>query len=115
MKITVNEQHSAIALGSGTLPVLGTPALIAFMEAAAQQEVKDLTDEETTVGTVMNCQHLKATAIGEDIWCTAKIAEIDGRKISFDIEARNAQGDLIGTAKHERFIVNKQRFMSKLS
>ncbi len=111
---TVSDGQSAINLGSGTLPVFGTPALVACMENTAWKAVENLQEGETTVGISMDIQHLKASAIGETITCTARITAVEGRKISFDIEARNERGELIGKATHDRFVVNAEKFMAKL-
>lgn len=111
---TVADEQSALNLGSGTLPVFGTPALVACMENTAWKAVADLQEGETTVGIGMDIKHLKASAIGETITCTARITAVEGRKISFEIEARNERGELIGTATHDRFVVNAEKFMAKL-
>ncbi len=113
--ITVREQDSAIALGSGTLMVFGTPAMIAYMENTALKMVEsDLPAGSGTVGIEMNAKHTKASAIGAKITISAKITEIDGRRIAYAIEAKDEKGDLIGSADHQRFIVDAERFMSKL-
>lgn len=111
----VGEEFTARKMGSGSLDVLATPALIAFMENAALTLAgDDMEDESTTVGTSVNCKHLKASAVGEKVIVTAQITAIEGRKIDFDIEAKNEAGETIGKARHERFIVNTEKFMSKL-
>ncbi|MCQ2218241.1 MAG: thioesterase family protein [Paludibacteraceae bacterium] len=113
--ITVREQDSAVALGSGGLNVFGTPAMIAYMEGTALTMVKnDLPEGSDTVGIEINVKHCKASAIGSKITFTATITEIDGRRIAYAIEAKDEKGDLIGSADHQRFVVDKERFMSKL-
>lgn len=113
--ITVREQDSAIAMGSGTLMVFATPAMIAYMENTAFKMVEsDLPAGSETVGIEMNAKHTKASAIGAKITISAKITEIDGRRIVYAIEAKDEKGDLIGSADHQRFIVDAERFMSKL-
>lgn len=111
---TVTEKDTALAVGSGTLQVLATPRMIALMEEAAMKCVAEqLADTDTTVGTLMNTTHVKASAIGAEIKVTAELTAIDGRKLSFTVKAH--QGDtLIGEGTHERFVVNIERFMSKL-
>lgn len=114
--ITVREQDSAIAMGSGTLMVFATPAMIAYMENTALKMVEsDLPAGSETVGIEMNAKHTKASAIGAKITISAKITEIDGRRIVYAIEAKDEKGDLIGSADHQRFIVDAERFMSKLN
>ncbi len=114
-RIIVQEKDSARALGSGGLDVFGTPAMIALMENTALDMVrKDLPEGSDTVGIEINAKHLKASAIGTVILCTATITGIDGRKISYSIEAMEEEsGKLIGTATHDRFIVDIEKFMSK--
>lgn len=113
--IIVREQDSAVALGSGGLNVFGTPAMIAYMEGTALAMVKnDLPEGSDTVGIEINVKHCKASAIGAKITFSATITEIDGRRIAYSIEAKDEKGDLIGSAEHQRFIVDKDRFMSKL-
>ncbi|MCQ2235594.1 MAG: thioesterase family protein [Bacteroidales bacterium] len=111
---TVTEKDTALAVGSGTLQVLATPRMIALMEEAAMNCVAEqLADTDTTVGTLMNTTHVKASAIGAEIKVTAELTAVDGRKLSFTVKAH--QGDtLIGEGTHERFVVNIERFMSKL-
>lgn len=111
----VAESDSAVALGSGGLMVFGTPALVAKMEQTALEMVKpDLEEGTDTVGIEINVKHVKATAIGKKVDVEAKIVKVDGRKICYEISATDEAGDVIGTAYHERFVVNKERFMSKL-
>lgn len=113
--ITVREQDSAVALGSGGLNVFGTPAMVAYMEGTALAMVKnDLPDGCDTVGIEINVKHCKASAIGAEVTFTATITEIDGRRIAYAIEAKDKSGDLVGSAEHQRFIVEKERFMNKL-
>ena len=113
--IVVAENQTAIHLGSGSLPVFATPALVAFMENTATKAITSLNEAETTVGICINVQHLKASAVGEKITCEAHITEVDGRKISFEINAKNDKGEIIGTATHQRFVVNADKFMQKIS
>lgn len=113
--IIVQEKDSARSLGSGGLDVFGTPAMIALMENTALLMVRaDLSAGSDTVGIEINVKHLKASPIRAEITCTATITAIDGRKISYAIEAKDASGDLIGTANHERFVVDIEKFMSKI-
>ncbi|ADQ78962.1 Thioesterase superfamily [Paludibacter propionicigenes WB4] len=110
----VSDHQTAAYLGSGTLEVFGTPALVAFMENTAMKMLSDLPTESTSVGISMNMQHLKASPVGATVECTATITAIEGRKYSFAIKAIDASGDLIGEAMHERVIVNIDKFMSKV-
>lgn len=105
---------SAAAMGSGTLQVLATPALIAMMEHTAMQAIGSLTDGQTTVGIKMDMQHLRPTGIGCDVHVTARLIQTEGRKYTLQIQATDADGQLIGTATHERFLVDANKFMAKI-
>lgn len=113
-EMIVTEFHTAEKLGSGSLPVFATPALVAFMESTAMKLLAYLPKSDTSVGTLINIQHLKASAVGEKICCTARITETDGRRYAFYLEATDSFGDIVGKGTHERSVVNIERFMSKL-
>ena len=110
----VTENDTAMRYGSGLLDVYATPAMIAFMENTAHQSVgKFLSDDETTVGIEVCVKHLKATPLGMTVTCEAALKNIDGRKLTFTVKAWDEKG-LIGEGTHERFVVNKEKFLSKL-
>lgn len=111
--IQVQANQTAAQYGSGLLDVFATPALIGLMENTAMKLI-ELPEGSSSVGTSINMKHLKASPIGEEIKCTATIVAIEGRKYSFEITATDSKGDLIGEATHERFLVNIEKFMSKL-
>ena len=112
MKVT--EAVTAIAMGSGDMPVLATPAMMALMENAAMLAVAThLPDGNTTVGGHISASHLKPSHIGDTITATATVTRVDGKKIEFQVEARS--GDiLLGEGTHLRFIVDREKFMSRL-
>ncbi|MDO4335257.1 MAG: thioesterase family protein [Bacteroidales bacterium] len=113
-KAIVTEAMTAKAVGSGDLPVLASPAMIALMENAAMLAVAaHLKENETTVGGFMECSHLKPTAVGEEIEALAILRKIDGAALHFDIEA-SAGEKKIGTGHHVRYVVDRERFMAKL-
>ncbi len=110
----VGEKDTATIYGSGTLEVFATPAMIAFMEYTAMTSVEHLLEEsDTTVGTEINVQHLKASPVGAKIRCKSELTEVDGRQLSFEINVWDNE-QLIGKGTHKRFIINKERFMAKL-
>lgn len=111
---TVSAKDTAAVYGSGKLPVFATPALVALMENTAIQCLEGALEPNTdTVGIEINIKHTKATAVGQTVTCKATISEIDGRRIRFEIEAWDDKG-AIGQAIHDRFIINPEKFMSKL-
>lgn len=110
----VTPSMSALALGSGDMEVFATPAMVALMENAAMLCITPILEEgQTTVGISIETSHTRATAIGKTVEATAVVSEIDGRKISFEIVAKDDKG-VIGSAKHERFIVDRAKFLSRL-
>lgn len=112
--LIVSEELTAQKIGSGLLPVYATPAVVALMENTACQCITEIDEAETTVGILMNIQHVKASAIGEKVICTATLENIEGKKYSFSIKVVNSKGEEIAIAVHERIRVNKERFMQKV-
>ncbi|MBQ2807923.1 MAG: thioesterase family protein [Bacteroidaceae bacterium] len=113
-KVTVAPANCASAVGSGGLDVFATPSMVALMENAAMNAVAPFLPEgSTTVGVEINTTHIKPSALGAVIEATATLTAIEGRKLLFDVEARDAIGT-IGKGTHVRFIVDIERFMAKL-
>lgn len=109
----VAEEDTALKVGSGSLKVLATPVMISLMEKSAADLVeKILPAEFTSVGISLNVQHLSPTPVGLKIFAEAVIKEIDGRKIIFEVFAKDEREE-IGRGTHERFIVDRKKFQSK--
>lgn len=109
----VTESNTALSVGSGSLKVYATPAMLALMEKAACEAIKSLlNDVETTVGTNLNVNHVSATPAGMTVSATAELIERDGRKFVFKVTASDESG-LIGDGSHERFCVLSERFTEK--
>lgn len=109
----VTNEITAISAKSGTLPVLATPFMIALMEQAASELCeREIESGKTTVGTAINIAHMAASVIGAEIKVTARVTDIDRRKICFEVEAFDNAG-LIGKGTHERFIVDSDAFIKK--
>ncbi len=112
---TVVHENTAAAVGAGGVEVFGTPMMIALMENAAWRAVAASLDEgDVTLGVLVNVQHLGATPLGQQVRATAELAEIDGRRLVFKVEAYDEQKK-IGAGIHERFIVNLERFLKRLA
>ncbi len=112
--LTVESTMSAKSMGSGDMEVFATPSMVAFMENVAMEALAPLLDEgDSTVGIMINTTHSKATPMGGKVKAIAKVTAVDGRKISFEIEAADEYG-AIGKATHDRFIVNREKFLSRL-
>ncbi|NMA69489.1 MAG: thioesterase family protein [Desulfitobacterium sp.] len=107
----VNENNTAKTMGSGSLDVFATPALVAMMEEAAVNALS-LEEGQTSVGISINVQHTAATPLDMKVEAKAELIEIDGRKLTFKIEAFDEKGP-IGSGVHQRFIVDEVKFMAK--
>ena len=112
--LVVTDDVTAVKIGSGDMAVLATPAMMALMENAAMLAVADaLTEGSTTVGGHIASSHLKPSKVGDTVTATAEVVKVDGKKIEFKVSAYT--GDvLIGEGSHLRFVVDRERFMSKL-
>lgn len=109
----VTEKDTALAVGSGSLKVLATPVLIALVEkAAAELAEKNLPPELTSVGISVNFEHTAPTPVGMKFSAEVEIAEVAGRKIIFDVATFDDGGE-IGRGRHERFMVNREKFQTK--
>lgn len=112
-KVEVVYENTATAVGSGVLEVFATPCMIALMEKTACDSVIPYLDEgDGTVGTELNIKHVAATPIGMTVHCESELLEVDGRRLVFDVKAYDEVG-LIGEGRHERFIVNNEKFQNK--
>ena len=112
-EITVRNELSAKSLGSGSLMVYGTPALVALMEETALKSIEMFLEPGlTTVGININVDHVAASPMGMTVRCESTLVKVDGRALTFEIEAYDKAG-LIGKASHKRFIVKADSFQDK--
>lgn len=112
--VVVSTANVAATMGSGDLEVFATPAMVALMENAAMKAVAPaLPEGSTTVGALMHTSHVKPSALGDTVTATAELTEVEGRKLTFEVRAEDSQG-LIGEGTHVRYIVDRERFLSKL-
>lgn len=101
-------------IGSGTVPVLATPMMIALMEKTCRLSVKPYLEEgQETVGTHVDVSHDSATPEGMTVWCESEVVEIDRRKITFKVVVYDKDG-IVGQGTHERFIIDENRFRDKM-
>lgn len=113
-RTTVATENTAAAMGSGDLEVFATPAMVALMENAAMTAVAPaLSEGSTTVGAEMNVTHIKPSGAGAQITATAVLTQVEGRKLTFNVGARDAEG-MIGEGVHIRYIVDREKFMAKV-
>lgn len=113
----VTDADTAIAVGSGSLPVLGTPRLLAWCEAATCAAAATLLADggETSVGTRVSLEHSAASPVGAELEVSASLVYRDGRLLRFSVAARHtADRSLAGTGEVTRVIVDAERFMGRL-
>jgi len=112
--LDVTADKLALSLGSGDLPVLATPAMMALMENAAMTAVAaHLPEGSTTVGSEISSTHLRPTVLGGRVSATALLVAVDGRRLDFAVQAQDADGNLLGKGTHTRYVVDRLRFMEK--
>jgi len=118
----VGEADTAAAMGSGDVPVLGTPRLLALAEAATVAAVAPrLDDGQTSVGTAVHLEHRRASPPGAELVVEAELTEIDGPRLVFMFIARGAytgeddEGEVIGAGTLERVVVDRGRFLTRLA
>ncbi len=111
---TVTDDDTALALGSGDLPVLATPRLLAWCEEASCATL-GLDDESTSVGTRVELEHLAAAAVGAVVTATATVVNRDGRLVQLQIVAHDADGTVLASGELQRVVVERDRFLSRLA
>lgn len=109
---SVSNNETAKFLGSGGLDVYATPAMICHMELAAYSLAEK--DGLQTVGTKVDISHLRACLAGTEVTVTAELVEMDGRRLEFIVKAEDARG-VLGEGRHQRYVIDPERFMAKLS
>ena len=109
----VGVEDTAASVGSGSLEVLASPKMFALIEkAAAELLEKNLPQEFTSVGTLMNVEHIAPTPVGMKFSAKVEVVAVEGRKIIFEVTAAD-EVEKIGYGSHERFIVGREKFLSK--
>ena len=111
--LLVTEDCTARTLGSGELPVLATPRMIALVEETAWKSVSEALEEgEGTVGTRIDVKHLAATPMGKTVRCVTELTAVDRKKLTFRAEVFDDAGK-VGEGVHERFIVKNGQFLER--
>ena len=114
MDRVVTENDTAAKAASGSVEVLATPVMIAWMEEASLRLAqKELEEGFTTVGTEVNIKHLKGTLVGKTVKVLSTLKEIDRKRLVFDVEVIE-DGVAVGTGSHTRFIIDTAKFYEKL-
>jgi predicted thioesterase len=111
-RIEPTEAHTASAIGNEGVHVVSTPALIGFLEDASHRAILDCYDPgEVSVGTKVDIEHLAAAPLGQPIEASAEVVAVQGRRIDFKVEARQA-GRLVMRGHHQRAVVDLARFLA---
>lgn len=110
---TVEREDTALEVGSGALLVYATPCMVALMEGAACEAIAEaLGDDQTTVGTMLNIEHISATPVGLDVRAEAIVTAVEGKVITFDVKAFDEAGE-IGHGTHKRVLIHSQKFLER--
>ena len=113
VELTVTDADTAQALGSGDVPVLGTPRLLALAEAATvAATARQLPGGITTVGIRAEVEHRAPTPVGRTVTALATLAKVDGRKLLFEVVVRDGE-TLVAEVRVERMVLDRQRFIAK--
>lgn len=114
IELEVAGEHTATSLGSGDVPVLGTPAILALAERACVDAISDdLPDGETSVGTWAEIEHLRAVPVGRTVCAHATLIGHHGRRLEFNVVVDEG-AETIARVRHRRVLVDRDRFLDKL-
>jgi fluoroacetyl-CoA thioesterase len=112
LELTVTDADTAQAIGSGDVPVLGTPRVLALAEAATVRALaRRLESGTTTVGTRVELEHRAPTPVGRTVTAEATLAKVDGRRLTFEVTVRDGDA-VVAQARVERVVVDRQRFLA---
>jgi fluoroacetyl-CoA thioesterase len=115
VELTVTDADTAQALGSGDVPVLGSPRVLALAEAATvAATARQLPGGMTTVGTRAEVEHRAPTPVGRRVTALATLAKVDGRRLLFEVVVRDGD-DVVAEVRVERVVLDRQRFISRAS
>ena len=113
-ELVVGDEHTAPRVGSGRVAVLATPVMINLIEAAALEAVEDLLPEGyQSLGTVLNVRHIAATPVGMKVRALVEVVKVEGRTVFFSVECKDEK-ELIGDGRHERVVVNVEKFAQRV-
>ena len=108
--LLVGDSDTAISHGSGDVPVLATPRVLALAEQAAVAAIgASLASEQTSVGVHAELHHVKATSVGRAVTAVAEVVAVTGRQITFEFQVREGD-ELVAHGTHQRVVVNRDRF-----
>jgi predicted thioesterase len=113
VELTVTDADTAQSVGSGDVPVLGTPRVLALAEAATVAvTARQMPGGVTTVGTRVTLEHKAPTPVGRTVTALATLTEVDGRRLVFDVVVRDGE-DVVAEVRVERVLLDRQRFIER--
>ena len=113
LELTVTDADTAQWLGSGDVPVLGTPRVLALAEAATvAATARQMPGGVTTVGIRAEVDHRAPTPVGRTVLATATLAKVDGRKLTFEVTVKDGE-DVVAEVRVERILLDRQRFIER--
>jgi predicted thioesterase len=111
---TVDDRLLATAMGSGSIAVYATPAMVALMEAAAVDALASaLPEGQSSVGIALNIRHLAATPPGRQVRAHAQVIQVQGNKVTFQVQAWDER-EMIGDGTHTRYVIDVARFVERV-
>jgi fluoroacetyl-CoA thioesterase len=111
--LIVTGADTAVSLGSGDVPVLGTPRVLALVEQATVAAAAPALDAaSTTVGTHVELDHLAPTLVGATVIAEAMLVEVNGRRLTFDVSVAN-DTVVVARGRVERVVVDRERFLAQ--
>lgn len=111
VELHVSDEDTAVALGSGDVPVLGTPRVLAIAEQASRQALGDaLPPEMTTVGSWVEIDHLGPSRVGDDVEADAVLLGVHGRRLEFSVTI-TSNDEEVAHVRHRRIIVDRKKFI----
>jgi fluoroacetyl-CoA thioesterase len=114
-QLRVTDDDTASALGSGDVPVLGTPRVVAAFEAATVEALRShLDDGQTSVGTRVAVDHQRGVPVGDTVAVTAQLVSVDGRLLQFEVAAVDKQERLVASGRVTRVVVDRERFLARI-
>lgn len=116
MRHEVTSADTAVALGSGEVPVLATPRLIAWMEAETVRSAASVVEPgQTTVGTAVRILHRRATAVGGSVEVSSAPPEVSGRRLTFAVQVTDGSGQVVAEGQIDRAVVDRDTFLANLA
>ncbi len=113
--LTVADEHTAATIGSGDVPVLGTPAVLSLAEQACVAAIcDDLPEGQTSVGAWVEIEHSSPVPIGSEVTAEATLRGHHGSRLEFVVVLRAPDGGVVAKVRHRRVLVDRDRFMRKL-